>query len=334
MVRAVDERDAHALHRVARELAVRAWPPGCPCRPPGGSSAGSRRRRSCRRTRSRRGRAAARPRCGSRRTGRARRSASCSGACARASQRIVSRYGTRGGCSSIVDAEAALDALDGDLDVHLARGRRAICSPVCSSRLQRASGPPPPAAAAPSASLSSSPFVFGVTAKLITGSGKASGGSPRDLVASASTSPVATSFSFATAPMSPGPNSSTGSCSLPCSSQQLPDALLAPVRRVHERASRPCSEPENTRKRVMRPANGSASVLKTRRRRRRSTSARRRRRSSAPRCSSPPATGTPSTIRSSSACVPRFFVAEPHATGNSSPLVTAALSAARSSSRR
>ena len=65
-----------------------------------GSSAGSRRRRSCPRTRSPRGPRAARGRCGSRRTGRDRRSASCSAPCARDSLRIVSRYGTRGWCSS------------------------------------------------------------------------------------------------------------------------------------------------------------------------------------------------------------------------------------------
>jgi hypothetical protein len=43
--------------------------------------------------------------------------------------------------------------------------------------------------------------------------------------------------------------------------------------------------------------------------------------------------GTPSTSRSSSAVVPRFFVATPHATGNSSPRVTASLSACATSSR-
>ena len=42
--------------------------------------------------------------------------------------------------------------------------------------------------------------------------------------------------------------------------------------------------------------------------------------------------GTPSTSRSSSAVVPRFFVATPHATGNSSPRVTASLSACATSS--
>ena len=42
--------------------------------------------------------------------------------------------------------------------------------------------------------------------------------------------------------------------------------------------------------------------------------------------------GTPSTSRSSSAVVPRFFVATPQATGNSSPRVTASLSACATSS--
>ena len=42
--------------------------------------------------------------------------------------------------------------------------------------------------------------------------------------------------------------------------------------------------------------------------------------------------GTPSTIRSSSACVPRFFVATPQATGKTSPRVTASLSACATSS--
>ena len=42
--------------------------------------------------------------------------------------------------------------------------------------------------------------------------------------------------------------------------------------------------------------------------------------------------GTPSTRRSSTAVVPRFFVATPHMTGKSSPRVTALLSADATSS--
>ena len=74
----------------------------------------------------------------------------------------------------------------------------------------------------------------------------------------------------------------------------------------------------------MRPANGSATVLKTNA------------------ASEAPSTsirepflagdGTPSTSRSSTAVVPRFFVATPHMTGNSSPRVTALLSAEATSS--
>ena len=81
--------------------------------------------------------------------------------------------------------------------------------------------------------------------------------------------------------------------------------------------------PLRTRKRLMRPANGSATVLKTKI------------------AAEAPSTsigepffagdGTPSTRRSRSACVPRFLVATPHATGNTSPLVTAALRAAATS---
>ena len=69
----------------------------------------------------------------------------------------------------------------------------------------------------------------------------------------------------------------------------------------------------------MRPAKGSATVLKTKT------------------AVEAPSTsigepffageGTPSTRRSRSACVPRFFDATPHATGKTSPFVTAALSA-------
>ena len=84
------------------------------------------------------------------------------------------------------------------------------------------------------------------------------------------------------------------------------------------------SDPLRTRKTLIRPANGSAIVLKTN--------------AAVP---SPPTSigepffagdGTPSTSRSSSAVVPRFFVATPHATGNSSPRVTASFSACATSS--
>ena len=84
------------------------------------------------------------------------------------------------------------------------------------------------------------------------------------------------------------------------------------------------TEPWRTRKRLIRPANGSAIVLKT----------------NAAVCAPSMCViepvlagdGTPSTIRSSSARVPRFFVATPQATGKTSPRVTASLSACATSS--
>jgi hypothetical protein len=83
-------------------------------------------------------------------------------------------------------------------------------------------------------------------------------------------------------------------------------------------------EPWRTRKMLMRPANGSATVLKT------------NAASEAPSISigAPffAGDGTPSTRRSRTAVVPRFFVATPQATGKSSPRVTAAFSAEATSS--
>ena len=93
--------------------------------------------------------------------------------------------------------------------------------------------------------------------------------------------------------MSPGPNSCAGMCSLPCWKSSEPMRSFACVRAstsVWSGLTEPCS----TRKRLIRPANGSAIVLKTN-----------------AAVSAPsmwviePAfagDGTPSTIRSSSAC--------------------------------
>ncbi len=82
--------------------------------------------------------------------------------------------------------------------------------------------------------------------------------------------------------------------------------------------------PESTRKTLMRPANGSATVLKMN--------------AAGPPPSTPASSGffagdgIPSTSRSRRPVVPRFFVGTPHATGKSSPATTAFLSAAASSS--
>ena len=94
--------------------------------------------------------------------------------------------------------------------------------------------------------------------------------------------------------------------------------------RVFTSVESPLSVPLRTRKTLIRPANGSAIVLKT---------------NAAVEAPSTPTAvslsagdGMPSASRSRSAVVPRFFVATPHATGKISPRVTAALSAVAISS--
>ena len=103
-----------------------------------------------------------------------------------------------------LDAEAALRPLDRDLDVHLAHARRAAPPRSAGRGGAAASDPPRRAAAAPARPCPRRPSSSASTAKLITGSGKPSAGGSRSCSASTSTSPVCTSFSFATAPMSPG----------------------------------------------------------------------------------------------------------------------------------
>ena len=118
--------------------------------------------------------------------------------------------------------------------------------------------------------------------------------------------------------MSPSPISVSFVCSLPCITISAPKRSFECARMLVSVAS-PFIAPESTRNTLMRPAKGSAIVLKTN--------------AAVP---SPSISiggpffagdGTPSTSRSSSACVPRFFVATPHATGNTSPRVTAVFSA-------
>ena len=150
---------------------------------------------------------------------------------------------------------------DRDLDVHLAHpGEELLAGLRVAAELERRVL----LVQAPQAlaTLSSSPFVFGVTAKLITGSGKPSFGSSTSSSWSASRSPVCTSFSFATAPMSPAPNASARSWSLPCSSSSAPMRSFALSRAFDERRVGR-DRARETRKSVIRPANGSATVLKT-----------------------------------------------------------------------
>ena len=130
-----------------------------------------------------------------------------------------------------LDAEAALEPVDRDLDVHLRQAREELLAGLrvaaqdrvgSSSCRRRSAG----------AIFSSSPFAFGVTAKLITGSGNSiCGSSTLALGVERARRRSASSFSFATAPMSPGPNSSTGVCSLPWSAAAWPMRSLR-VRRA------------------------------------------------------------------------------------------------------
>ena len=162
-----------------------------------------------------------------------------------------------------------------------------------------------------------------MTAKLITGSGNPISGSSTGSSWSSRRSPVATSFSFATAPMSPVASSGVDVCSLPWRVRTEPIRSFPCVRGLTSVTSFE-TVPCRTRKTLIRPANGSATVLNT---------------NAAVEVfgisiGSPffAGDGTPSTIRSRSAFVPRFFVATPHATGNTSPRVTASLSACATSS--
>ncbi len=78
--------------------------------------------------------------------------------------------------------------------------------------------------------LSSSPRLLGSIANAITGAGSGSAGISIGSSRAASQSPARVSLSFATAPRSPGPNSSTCTASLPANVQQLADPLLGRVR--------------------------------------------------------------------------------------------------------
>ena len=76
---------------------------------------------------------AARSRCGSRRTGRGRRSASCSGRAPWRLPLIVSRYGTRGGFSSTSTPKRSF-IRPTITSTWICVRPATICSPVCSSR--------------------------------------------------------------------------------------------------------------------------------------------------------------------------------------------------------
>ena len=109
--------------------------------------------------------------------------------------------------------------------------------------------------------LSSSPRVLGSIAYESTGSGKPIGAMASPPL-SASVSLVSVSFSFATAPMSPALSSVTVVGVLPCMTLRWP--MRSPVSRVRLwTVVSDLSVPVMTRNRVMRPANGSATVFHT-----------------------------------------------------------------------
>ena len=147
--------------------------------------------------------------------------------CARAALRIVSTYGTRGWLQLDVDAEAALQPLDRDLDVHLREAGEQLLARLLVAADGSSVGSSSCSRRSAVTTFSSSPFAFGETAKLITGSGKSSFGAAISRSASSRRSPVTVSLSFATAPMSPAPSSSDLRVLLALEREQVPDPLLA-----------------------------------------------------------------------------------------------------------
>ncbi len=134
------------------------------------------------------------------------------------------------------------------------------------------------------------------------------------------------SLSFATAPMSPSPNASAWACSLPCivSSEPIRSfAVLAGFVSVESEVT----VPSRTRKTLISPGERVGDRLEDERRGVGAVDLDQRRPSAR-------GSGTPSTIRSRSAVVPRFFVATAAATGKTSPRVTASFSAVRDLLRR
>ena len=309
MVRAVDEQHAHALHRRAGELAVlhRLLDALVDRRPEAlrdhaaddlvDELVADAPPRS------------ARARCGSRRTGRGRRSASCTCPARATRLRIVSRYGTRGWCSSTSTPKRRFSRSTATSTCIWREPGEELLAGLRVAAQRRASGPPRPGGGAPWPIFSSSPFAFGVIAKLITGSGKSIGGSSTSRSASSSTSPV-----FDVLQLRDGADVARAErvrLSVLLALHRAAACRCAPSRACARSTSveSDVSVPASTRKTLIRPANGSATVLKTN-----AAVPRPRRRSASPFFAGD---GTPSTSRSSSAVVPRFFVATPRRPGRS-----------------
>ena len=112
-------------------------------------------------------------------------------------------------------------------------------------------------------SLSWSAWVFGEMAMARSGSGRSIGGSVAVSPFAVNVSPVAAWASLATAPMSPAGTSPTVTWSLPFMANTWPTrSSVLRVALCSEESGR--TRPEYTRNRLMRPTNGSDTVLNTR----------------------------------------------------------------------
>ena len=238
MVGAVEQAHAHTLHRVAREHADvhRLANPLL--------DGGDERARDhaaldlVHELEARRGprdRSAVRSRCGSRRTGRARPTASCAGR-----GRWRSRESSPGRAPAAASTSPPRrSARAGDRRSPRrapARVRRRSARPSAGRGAGRSSGPPPAGAAARRTPSPRRPCSWArprtpspARAASDAASRSARHGRP-------SQSPARVSLSLATAPMSPGPNSCTWRTSLPANTTQLADALLGVRVRVQHLA--------------------------------------------------------------------------------------------------
>ena len=143
--------------------------------------------------------------------------------------RIASRYGTRGGCVTTSTPKRRLRRSSVTSTCICERPSTSI-SPVRSSRRTSSVGSSSCRRRSDVPSFSSSPLRAGSTATDTTGAGSATGSTTTSRSWSSSRSPVCTSLSFATAPISPGPSSVTGWCSLPCTSSSAAKRSLPRVR--------------------------------------------------------------------------------------------------------
>ena len=205
-----------------------------------------------------------------------------------------------------LDAEAALEPRDRDLDVHLAHPREQLLAGLgVAAELKRRVLLVQPPQRLGDLVLVALRLRRDREAHHRLGERRARGGLDLAL-GSASRSPVWTSFSFATAPMSPSHERVGLLVLLPLQHHQPAEPLLGLVAQVDERrvggdgaavdAERVDPPGERVGDRLEDERGGAAARVD-------------------PVEPLRAGDGTPSTSRSSSACVPRFFVATPQATG-------------------